>query len=226
MSSTNKDTIITMDIHCPYCNSEKAILIHRTESKKFSLQYPAYGLKAILSILYLSFLYMWVQGFKIIEIKRESENVTYGFCPNCGNGYSMAPPESVKEENEEPRFYKIREGKKIMGLCKGISEYTNIPLVWIRIMTALWGLTIIGTVFYFIIGICIPFKDEEPMFYRIRDGKFLMGVCKGISEYTGLSIVLVRIITFLFGPVVYFLLGFSIPYADEINHNVTSTKEA
>ena len=159
MTSTNKDSIIVKDIHCPYCNSEHAILINRAESKKMSLQLPSFGLKTILSLLYLSVIYVWIHGYKLIELKKETENVTYGFCPHCGNGYSMAPPESVKEETKEPKFYRIRENKVIMGMCKGISEYTGISVLWVRILTVAYGLTFIGAILYFLISICIPFKE-------------------------------------------------------------------
>jgi phage shock protein PspC (stress-responsive transcriptional regulator) len=47
-----------------------------------------------------------------------------------------------------------------MGYCKGIAEYTGIPVLWIRIMTVLYGLTFIGTLLYFFISICIPFKED------------------------------------------------------------------
>lgn len=160
MLSQNKDTIITKDIHCPYCDSDHALFINRTESKKISLQLPAFGLKTILSMLYLSVLYVWIHGYKLIEAKKKIENVTYGFCPYCGNGYSMAPPESVKAEAEEPKFYRIRENKAIMGMCIGISEYTGISLLWVRILTVIYGLTIIGALLYFLVSICVPFKED------------------------------------------------------------------
>lgn len=158
--ANNDDCVIVKDIHCPYCNSEKAIMICKTEAKKISIQLPAYGLKYVLSILYLSFLYMWIHGYKIIEAKKEINNITYGFCPNCGNGYSMAPPETVKEELKEPKFCKVQNGKVIMGLCNGISEYTGISILWVRIMTVLYGLTVVGALLYFLIGACVPFQEE------------------------------------------------------------------
>ena len=124
--------IILKDIHCPYCGSEKALLLSRTTSKKISIQLPAFGLKFILSLI----------------------------CPECGNSYSMAPPEAIKEEVKEPKFYRVREGKAIMGFCTGVSKYTGIPLLWVRIMGAFYGITLVGIALYFLISICVPFEED------------------------------------------------------------------
>lgn len=48
-----------------------------------------------------------------------------------------------------------------MGLCKGFSEYTDIPVVWVRILTVILGLTVIGTILYFILGTVAHTKDDE-----------------------------------------------------------------
>ncbi|MBQ1390018.1 MAG: PspC domain-containing protein, partial [Clostridia bacterium] len=93
------------------------------------IQLPAFGLKFILSLIFLSVLHVWINGYKLIEAVKEINNVTYGFCPECGNSYSMAPPEAIKEEVKEPKFYRVREGKAIMGFCTGVSKYTGIPLL-------------------------------------------------------------------------------------------------
>ncbi len=236
MSSPNKDnSIIVKDIHCPYCDSDNALLINRAEAKKVSLQLPAFGLKTVLSAVYLSLVHVWIHGWKLIEAKKEIENVTYGFCPNCGNGYSMSPPESVKAEAEEPRFCKIRDGKVIMGLCKGISEYTGISILWIRIMTVIYGLTIIGALLYFLIGACIPFQDElnceipDKRFYRINKGKDVMGLCKGFAEYTGIPVMWVRIFTLMggctgIGAIAYFIVGAFIPIKEDVELGIQKKK--
>lgn len=234
MLAKNKDdSVIVKEVHCPYCNTEQAILISKTEAKKISIQLPAYGLKYVLSLLYLSILYMWIYGFKMIEAKKEVNNITYGFCPNCGNGYSMAPPETVKEEMEEPKFYKIRDG--IMGMCKGISEYTGISILWIRIMTVIYGLTVIGALLYFLIGACVPFQDEmetgvsHKRFYRVNKGKDITGLCKGFSEYTGIPVMWVRLFTLLFGvtvlgTILYFLISAFIPVKENVEQGIVKKK--
>jgi len=161
-SALNKDSsIILKDVHCPYCNTDKALLISRKTTSVIGLRFPMYGLKTILSILYLSFLHVWRYGYKTVEVTKQRVYSTYGFCPNCGNNYSATPQEEEQRaEQKDPKFYRIRTGKAIMGYCKGISEYTEIPLLWIRIMTVLYGLTIIGTIFYFLISICIPYRED------------------------------------------------------------------
>ena len=54
----NEDVnVIMRDVHCPFCETDEAILMSRTTSKKVSIQLPAYGLKFILSVLYLSILH-------------------------------------------------------------------------------------------------------------------------------------------------------------------------
>lgn len=236
MSSPNKDnSIIVKDVHCPYCNSNNALLINRAEAKKVSLQLPAFGLKYILGLLYLSFLYIWIHGIKIIEAKKEIKNVAYAFCPNCGNSYSMAPSESVKEETEEARLYKVRDGKVIMGLCKGISEYTGISILWIRIKTVIFGFTIIGALLYFLIGACIPFKDEldsempDKRFYRINKGKDIMGLCKGLAEYTGIPVMWVRLFALMggftgIGVIAYFVVSALIPIKENVELGIQKKK--
>ena len=163
------------------------------------------------------------------------DNVTYVFCPKCGNSYSMAPPEVIKEENNEPRLYKVREGKVVMGLCRGISEYTGISLFWIRLMTVLYGITIIGALLYFLIGACTNFKDEEAediankRFYRVKKGKDVMGICKGISEYTGIPVMWVRIFMLLFGltiigTILYFIVALFVPVKENVEKGIKRKK--
>lgn len=234
MITIDKDSnIIEKDIHCPYCNSDNALLINRADSKKLSFQLPAFGLRYVLCLLYLSFPYIWIHGYKLIEINRKTDNITYGFCPNCGNGYSMAPPEVVKSETEEPKLYKEKNGKVVMGLCKGISQYAGIPLLWVRILTVIYGFTFIGALLYFFIGACIPFKDEaedtSKKLYRYKKGGDLLGLCKGFSEYTGIPVMWVRIFTIvggitIFGAIMYFLLSAFIPLKENVEQGIQKKK--
>ena len=208
-SPQNKDSsIILRDIHCPYCNTDKALLMSRKTASTIGLRLPAYGLRFVLSLIYLSLLHIWRYGFKIIEVTKGRTYSTYGFCPCCGNTYSAGPPEEVDEEESDPKFYRVRKGKAITGYCNGISEYTDIPLLWVRIMTVLYGVTIVGIFFYFLISVCIPFREdvesgalEDKKFYKAKkgNGKIIMGLCKGISEYTEISVVWIRILMVIIG---------------------------
>lgn len=229
------DNIAMRDVHCPYCNCDDAVLLSKTTSKKLSIQLPAYGLKFVLSALYLSIVHIWINGYKLIEAIKVIDSITYVFCPKCGNSYSMAPPETIKVENQEPHLYKVREGKVIMGLCRGISEYTGISLFWIRIMTVFYGVTVIGSILYFLIGTCINFKDESAedvsnkRFYRINKGKDILGLCKGFSVYTGIPVMWVRILMVLFGAtgigsILYFLVGSFVPVKENVEQGITKKK--
>lgn len=224
---------IEKNVHCPYCDSENAILIHKTTSKKVSLQLPAYGLKFILSLLYLSIIQVWIHGYKLIEAIKVIDTVTYVFCPMCGNTYSMAPPEMIKEEVQAPKFYRVKNGKVIMGMCKGVSEYTGIPLLWVRIMTIFYGLTIIGVFLYFLIGACIPYKEDAEIeetdrkLYRIRKGKDITGLCKGFSAYTNIPTGWVRLITVIFFPITilpYFIISAFIPVKENVEAGIKRKK--
>lgn len=228
LAGSNPTDVIVKDIHCPYCNKDNALMISKTTRKSISVQTPAYGLKWLLSVLYLSFLHIIVYGFKTIEFSKKIDSITYGFCPHCGNTYSMAPPAEIKEEVGEEKFYKIKEGKVITGFCKGVSEYTGISLLWIRIMTIFYGLTIIGTFLYFLISFCIPFKEDAESdipkkFYTIQRGKVIMGLCKGISVYTETPVVWIRImavilIPTIIVPIAYFIVSAKLPDAEEIKN--------
>ena len=235
MILNHDDNVVLKDIHCPFCNCDHAILLNRSVSKKVSIQLPAYGLKFVLSLLYLSIVHIWINGFKLIEAIKTIENITYGFCPECGNSYSMAPPEVIKEENVEPKFYKIRDGKVVMGLCRGISEYTGMSLLWVRIMTVIFGLTVIGAILYFLIGACIPFKEDveddiaNKKFYRVRKGGDIMGLCKGFSDYTGIPVMWVRIFTVLFsatiiGAILYFVVSLFVPVKEDVEQGIKKKK--
>jgi len=219
-----ENSIILRDIHCPYCDSENALLISEKTKSVIALRLPAFGLKFILSLIYLSFLHIWRYGYKIFEASKERFYTTYGFCPKCGNSYSAGAPEEVKAEANEPKLYRIRKGKVITGYCKGISEYTEISVLWIRIMTVLFGLTLTGTFFYFLIAACIPFKEDvesgainDKKFYKAKkgQGKVFMGVCKGISNYTEIPVAWIRILMVLLGiavigAIVYIVLMLSV----------------
>ena len=157
---TKQNELIERDLHCPYCGKDHAVLFSRTVSRKLSYQYPAYGLKFVLSLIYLSVLHILVYGLKFFEFVTEYNDITYVFCPDCGQSYSMNPPEVVKEQTEAPKFYRIKNGKTIMGVCRGISEYTGISLAWIHILTVLYGLLGIGVIVYLAIGICTEYKED------------------------------------------------------------------
>ena len=237
LRKSQENEVLDKEIHCPYCETDHAVLLTKITAKKISIQYPAFGLKFLLSLLYLSVVQIMIYGYKLIEAVKKIDSVTYAFCPNCGNSYSMAPPEAIQEETKEPRFCKIKDGKVIMGMCKGISEYTGISLLWVRIMTVFYGVTVIGAILYFLIGACFPYKEDidngninnYEKFYRIQTGGDITGLCKGFSEYTGIPVMWVRIfavasIITVIAPVLYFIISAFVPVKEKIEKGIKRKK--
>lgn len=136
----DENTVIMSECHCPYCEKDKAVLINKEVSRKWSLQLPAFGLKFLFSVLYLSFIHIFRYGMKLIEVVKKTDILTYCFCPECGNAYSLNAPKEITDEIADNKLYKIVKGKLIMGICKGISVLTEIPLLWIRIVTVIYGI--------------------------------------------------------------------------------------
>jgi phage shock protein PspC (stress-responsive transcriptional regulator) len=83
---------------------------------------------------------------KLFEVVRKSNALTYVFCPECGNSYSMKPPADISVEIQDDRLYKYEYGKVLKGVCKGISVLTEIPLLWIRIMSVIYGIAAVATI--------------------------------------------------------------------------------
>jgi phage shock protein PspC (stress-responsive transcriptional regulator) len=136
----NDSSIIEKGVHCPFCNTKEAFLMCRTSRKKLSFQTPAFGLRFILLLLFHP-LTILLYGFKMFEIAKCVDYSTYGFCPACGNSYSAAPPDTVKKEVSAPKFYRIKARGKIAGLCAGIADYTGLNLLWVRIVSVVYGFT-------------------------------------------------------------------------------------
>jgi len=56
------------------------------------------------------------------------------------------------------KLYKIKDKKKrkIFGVCAGLSEYTGIKVIWLRILFFLfYG---IGTILYIVLACLLPYK--------------------------------------------------------------------
>ena len=142
LNATNEQNIIERDIHCPFCQSDKALLISGLAVKSSSLLWPpAYGLKYALSVVFTMGIHMITNGFPFIEKKRSYEFNTYGFCPHCGKTYNAGAPATVKAV-KAPKFYKSLRQKKIMGVCGGIAEYTGLSVKVVRLTMFLQGIVL------------------------------------------------------------------------------------
>lgn len=61
-------------------------------------------------------------------------------------------------------LYKIREGRIIAGVCNGLSEYFNIDVNLIRLITALVCCSGAGLIVYLIASVILPekqFRDPQ-----------------------------------------------------------------
>ncbi len=195
MKQTNP-TVIERDVKCPFCNYEHAMLIDKEDCMKTGVGLPAYGLKSLLRFMYLFIFHIAISGLRFFQITRKKEKSTYIFCPACGNAVSANAPEEVRQEAEGPKLYRIKTNRVVTGLSKGISEFTGIPVLWIRICNIMYAAMGI----YFLIAICIPYKEDveagitdNRKFAKARKGKWIFGICKGISNYTDIPVVWIRI---------------------------------
>ena len=192
----NAPTVIERDVKCPFCGDEHAMLINKEDGMKTGVGLPAYGLRSFLRFIYLFFFHIAINGLRFIQITRKKDVSTYIFCPACGNMVSANAPEEIKQEAEGPKLYRIKKNKAVTGLSKGIAEFTGIPVLWIRICNVVYAATGI----YFLIAMCIPYKEDieagivdNRRFAKARKGKWLLGICKGIANYTDIPVVWIRI---------------------------------
>lgn len=182
--SANRNNVILRNVHCPYCNTDEAVLINKETANKYSLQLPAFGLKFMLSVLYLGFIHIYRYGCKLIQIVKKNDNITYCFCPKCGNSYSLNAPSEIINENEDKKLYKIENGKLLKGICKGISVLTEIPLLWIRIMTAIYGIWEIFSLYSFFRSIEYRiFSPSRALDYFYIPMSFIISIAIIFGEY-------------------------------------------
>lgn len=142
LTATNEQNIIERDVHCPYCLSDKALLISGLAVKKSTLQMPAYGLKYWLCVIFTMGIHAFTHGMPLFEKKRTYDFNTYGFCPYCGKNYNASASASIAK-SREPKLYKSLKDKKITGLCGGIAEYTGLSVKVIRLVMLLYAITIL-----------------------------------------------------------------------------------
>lgn len=67
LRKSQENEVLDKEIHCPYCETDHAVLLTKITAKKISIQYPAFGLKFLLSLLYLSVVQIMIYGYKLIE---------------------------------------------------------------------------------------------------------------------------------------------------------------
>ena len=53
------------------------------------------------------------------------------------------------------------EGRRVLGLCKGFADYTDIPVGWVRFMMIILDFTVIGAIGYLIVGLILDHKAKK-----------------------------------------------------------------
>lgn len=219
----NNPTVIERNVKCPFCGDEHAMLINKEDGMKTGVGLPAYGLMSLLRFMYLFIVHIATNGLRLFQVTRKKAVSTYIFCPACGNTVSANAPEEIKQEAEEPKLYRIKKNKVVTGLSKGIAEFTGIPVLWVRICNVVYAATGI----YFLIAICIPYKEDveagivdERKFAKAVKGKWIFGICKGISNYTDIPVVWIRIWACVLGAmfipaIAYLIMGIAFKKKEE-----------
>ena len=59
------------------------------------------------------------------------------------------------------RLYRVNEDKILMGVCTGLSEYTDIDVSIIRIVFLLVVISGFPLIIYLIMGLILPIKEIE-----------------------------------------------------------------
>lgn len=58
------------------------------------------------------------------------------------------------------KLYKNRKGKKICGVCSGLSDYLEFDVSIIRIIWLIAAFSGVGILAYFIAAIILPYSEE------------------------------------------------------------------
>lgn len=61
----------------------------------------------------------------------------------------------------EKRLYKSSKDRMLFGVCGGLGEYLNTDPTIIRLLAAIFFLTVGGFILYLIAGFIIPERPEE-----------------------------------------------------------------
>lgn len=59
------------------------------------------------------------------------------------------------------KFYRIRENKKLCGVCTGVAEYFDIDLTLVRILWVLTAIKGMGVIAYILIAILAPERQKN-----------------------------------------------------------------
>jgi phage shock protein C len=78
------------------------------------------------------------------------------FCSQCGKQAGVAPSPT----RPVARLLRVREGKKIAGVCAGFARYIHLDVTVVRIVWLLTALTCgVGFIAYIVAWIAMPVED-------------------------------------------------------------------
>ena len=79
------------------------------------------------------------------------------FCPQCGKAAGVAASAARGPE----RLARVREGKKIAGVCAGFARYIGVDVTLMRIVWLLAALTCgVGFIAYLVAWIAMPVETD------------------------------------------------------------------
>lgn len=121
----NNIVVIERDMHCPFCESDSAVLISETVREKAVIGFAPIGCKNSLLLMVTCGCWALVSGVPLNDVKIDHVTHIYGFCPCCGNSYPVNKPEADTPidsiQNAKNRISKIAgQTKDLFG--KGSSD--------------------------------------------------------------------------------------------------------
>ena len=123
----NNQVIIERDMFCPYCKSNSAVLISETIKQKKTVGCAAIGCKDATLLYITGGCWAIISGFPLFDIKDDTVNNIYGFCPCCGNTYPVIKPEEStvidKLQNTQQRFSHVVDQAK--GMMNNFQNNNN-----------------------------------------------------------------------------------------------------
>ena len=86
----------------------------------------------------------------------------FKFCPQCGTAAGETGGSTTPYRKPSRAFFRLREDRKVAGVCAGIAQYLNIDVTLVRVLIvclSIWP-PVVGLVFYLICWIVVP---NEPL---------------------------------------------------------------
>jgi phage shock protein C len=146
----------------------------------------------------------------------------------------------MKKENFLQQLSKSKQDKKIIGICGGLGEYSNVPSWLWRVLflffTFIYG---IGLIVYVLLWIFMPVAKEMKaqkgaekdnwlhQFVKSENDKKLGGICGGLGECTSIPswswrvLFVCAILIYGLGIALYLLLWIFVPKAKTIKGDMS-----